>query len=429
MIKNIKLWKLIDYMVWSLPLAAMLLSFYLIFDYYASRDINLRIVFKDASSIEPQKTQLVYKGIVVGVVEGVQLDAKSHGVVVRASLDREANDLAADGTRFKIVQPKVGFSGISGLETLLKGSYIKIEKGNTDQGLKQKIKTEFAGITTDEEDEMHDATAYVLRASNGKGLNVGMPIEFKGVKIGSVVSIDFEGLTKQGVFNYQDILVKIGIDNKYTDIINAESRFWKRPAVNARLDVSGMNFEISSLEALLKGGILVESSNSNAEAAPAGHQFALHEKMPAKRSSEAEVKVFQLITNDAESLQKNDPVFYRGIKTGAIQDVHLKDDGRAVVRVRVNAQHKHLVKANSVFWRKSAVDSKLGWSGLSLRVSSLESLVRGGINFATPSKLGAEVQDGFSFALNDREPEEDWKNWKPQFPQKVHTTDLSLRYE
>ena len=418
-----------DYVVWSLPLAAMTLSFYLIIDYYASRDINLQIVFRDASSIEPQKTQLIYKGIVVGVVEGVQLDTKSHGVIVRASLDREAKYLAAEGTRFKIIQPKVGFSGISGLETLLKGSYIKIEKGNTaEQAVKQKIKTQFSGITTDEEDEMHDATAFVLRAKNGKGLNVGMPIEYKGVKIGSVVAIDFEGLTIDGVYNYQDILVKVGIENKYADIINEQSSFWKRPAVNARVDLNGMNFEISSLEALFKGGILVETPNPDADPVLGGHEFSLHDKMPTKKYAEAS-KIFQLVTNDAESLQKNDPVFYRGIKTGSIQDVILKNDGRAVVRLRMDSQHKHLVRANTIFWRKSAVDSKLGWSGLSLRVSSLESLVRGGINFATPTNFGAEVEEGYSFTLQDNEPEGDWKNWKPQFPPKAKPTNLSYLYE
>lgn len=118
MIKHIKFWKLIDYVVWSLPLAALTLSVYLVVDYYSQRDIQLKIYFTDAASIEPQKTQLVYKGIVVGLVEGVQLDPKNHGVIVRATLDREAKYLATAGTRFKIVQPKVGFSGISGLETL-----------------------------------------------------------------------------------------------------------------------------------------------------------------------------------------------------------------------------------------------------------------------------------------------------------------------
>ncbi len=429
-LKNFKVWKLVDYLIWSLPLAAMTLSLYLIIDYYASRDIDIHIVFNDASSIEPLKTQLIYKGIVVGVVDGVRLDAKSNNVVVRANLDHEAKELAAEGTRFKIIQPKVGFSGISGLETLLKGSYIRIEKGTVEAKNIKKIKKTFVGTTTDDEDT-RDAKSFTLRAQDGRALSVGMPIEFKGVKIGSVVAVDFEGLGREGLNSDRDILVRIGIENKYAEIINDKSRFWRRPAVQVQAGINGLNFEVSSLEALMKGSILVDGSEERVEPAKSGQEFTLYDKRPAKKVSAAESKQFQLTTNDAESLQKNDPIFYRGVKTGKINGVELKADGSAVVRVEMDAKYQQLVKANSVFWRKSAVDSKLGWSGLSLRVSSLESLVKGGINFATPTKFGADVKSGVSFALRDDEPDGDWKNWKPNFPpqQKSIQTKISTRYD
>lgn len=277
---------------------------------------------------------------------------------------------------------------------------------------------------------MQDATPFVLEAKSGKGLNVGMPLEYKGVKIGSVVSIDFESLDSNKTFVDQNILVKVGVENKYTHMINQHTRFWMRPAVSARLDLQGMNVEVSSLEALLKGGLIVETSDMQAQPVAAGHRFRLHDKKPATNKNRENAKILYLSTNDAESVQKQDPIFYRGIKTGEIQSVRLSHDGSAVIEARIDEKFKHLVKQKTVFWKKPAVDSKFGWSGLSLKVSSLESLVRGGINFATPTDYGGDIKKGALFLLQDSEPQDEkWKDWKPVFPKTSTVQSLSSLYE
>jgi paraquat-inducible protein B len=59
------------------------------------------------------------------VVEAVALDSGLGHVNVRARLDKPAAGLAREGSEFWIVEPRVSIDQITGLNTLLSGSYIQ----------------------------------------------------------------------------------------------------------------------------------------------------------------------------------------------------------------------------------------------------------------------------------------------------------------
>jgi paraquat-inducible protein B len=70
------------------------------------------------------------------------------------------------------------------------------------------------------------------------------------------------------------------------------------------------------------------------------------------------------------------------------------------------------VRSNTVFYNASGVDLAVGLSGLALRAPSLESVLSGGVEFATPERPGTLVQNGTTFQL-EAQPPKGAAEWSP----------------
>jgi paraquat-inducible protein B len=118
----------------------------------------------------------------------------------------------------------------------------------------------------------------------------------------------------------------------------------------------------------------------------------------------------------ARSVNAGSPVLFRGVKVGHVLNWDLDPTGRSVdVHVAVYERYAHLVRANSRWWSVSGFGFDFGLvGGLSLRTSSLESLISGGVSFATPERPspGARAMNGQVFELVP-EAEKDWLEWSP----------------
>src|SRR5690606_27873095 len=102
------------------------------------------ISFQTAEGLEVGKTQLRYKDVVVGTVSGIRLSEDRSKVLVQADLIGDAASLARAGTRFWVVRPRLGVSGVSGLGTLLSGAYIAVDAPPVDE--QADSQTEFVGL-------------------------------------------------------------------------------------------------------------------------------------------------------------------------------------------------------------------------------------------------------------------------------------------
>jgi len=59
--------------------------------------------------------------------EKITFDKDGTGVIVMVRMDKKMIDYLNKDTKFWIVKPEVGFRGISGLDTLITGTYINID--------------------------------------------------------------------------------------------------------------------------------------------------------------------------------------------------------------------------------------------------------------------------------------------------------------
>jgi paraquat-inducible protein B len=118
-----------------------------------------------------------------------------------------------------------------------------------------------------------------------------------------------------------------------------------------------------------------------------------------------------------DSVQEHSPVFYRSLPVGEVTGYQLASDGRAVmIRARVRQEYAPLVRENSVFWNAGGLDIHVGlFKGAEVSAASAQSLLGGGIEFATPSNPGAPAAKDEVFELNEKAKDE-WKNWAPSIP-------------
>ena len=118
--------------IWIVPIVAAALGVWLVVQYYASLGPLATVSFETASGVTAGKTTVQRRSVQIGVVETVRLSEDHNEVIMDLRIDADAEDLLREDTRFWIVRPRVGGGGISGLGTIVTGSYIEIDPGTSD---------------------------------------------------------------------------------------------------------------------------------------------------------------------------------------------------------------------------------------------------------------------------------------------------------
>ena len=98
---------------------------------YLSKGPTITIFFRAAEGIEPGKTFVKYKDVEIGKVTAVDLSDDYSKIEVTAKIEKHAEGLIVDDSKFWVVQPRVTLSGVSGIGTLLSGNYIGIDPGKS----------------------------------------------------------------------------------------------------------------------------------------------------------------------------------------------------------------------------------------------------------------------------------------------------------
>ena len=113
---------------------------------------------------------------IVGTVQSIELTPDMSHAIVHARMSRAASSHLTENTRFAIIAPRLGVSGISGLSTIVSGSYIAMYPGRPGPA-----RTEFVGL--DEPPVLPPDTpgrAFILRATDLGSLTRGSPISYRG---------------------------------------------------------------------------------------------------------------------------------------------------------------------------------------------------------------------------------------------------------
>jgi len=112
--------------IWLVPLLALIIALWLASQYYAKIGPTIKISFKSNAGLIANQSQIKLRDVTVGMVTQISLAEDGNGVVVKAQMNKEVASYLNHKAKLWIVHPDVGSHGVSGLDTLLSGSYIEL---------------------------------------------------------------------------------------------------------------------------------------------------------------------------------------------------------------------------------------------------------------------------------------------------------------
>ncbi|WP_048992382.1 intermembrane transport protein PqiB, partial [Burkholderia cenocepacia] len=306
-------------LVWLVPLIAALIGIGLVIKSVRERGPEITISFHSAEGLEPGKTQVKYKDVEIGMVKTIKLSKDLSRVLVQVQLKKEAEDFAVQGSRFWIVRPRVGATGVSGLGTLLSGAYIGVDAGHGQDTL-----TDFTGLETPPAvTGDQKGTQYVLRGDSLGSVDIGSPVYYRRVQVGQVVGFS---LDKDGT----GVTFNVFVNAPYDQYVGLNSRWWQASGVDLRLDSSGLKLNTQSLATVILGGIAFQTppNQGSGATAPNNTTFRLgSDEGDAMRDPDGQP--LQVVMNFSQSLRGlavGAPVDFRGIVLGEVTNIGIDFD-------------------------------------------------------------------------------------------------------
>lgn len=306
-------------LVWLIPLLAAVIGGWIAIHSILDHGPTITLNLVDAEGIEVGKTKVRYKSVDVGNVKSVMLAPDHHTVVLSLDMAKFSEPFLVEGTRFWVVRPRLGATGVSGLNTLLSGAYISMDAGETSKPARKFIGLEVPPVVSRD----IAGRQYSLETNDMGSLSVGAPIYFHHIQVGQVTSVilkpDGHGLT-----------LSIFVNSPYVQFVSEDSRFWQASGIDLEFDSSGVHLQTESLTTILAGGIAFETPSNSSEKLPAANNSSFNlapNRNAAMKSPDRLVETRILYFDESlRGLQIGSAVDFRGIEIGEVAAINVEYD-------------------------------------------------------------------------------------------------------
>lgn len=342
----------------------------------AQAGIRVKLKLSDFEGLQAGRTPVMYKGIQVGNLKTLKVDPDLSSATAELALDPLAEDYLVEGTQFWVVKPSISLAGITGLEALVKGNYIAVRPG--DRG--SPPRRDFVARAKAPPLDLRSPGLHLVLFSDTLGsLDVGSPILYKQVKVGSIQSYQFSRDQKQ-------VVLGVHIEKEYENLVNASTRFWNVSGITLTGGLSGIEVKSESLQSLMAGGISFETPLTKAplqKRIPTFRLFASRD-LAAQRGTEITIRV-----DRADGLRPGTAIRFKGLDVGKIESVDLTSDLQAVMlTARITEVPDKIARAGTEFW---VVKPEVGL----IKTSNLETLVTGQYLEVLPASKSTGPQKSF----------------------------------
>ena len=360
-------------LVWIVPLVALLVGAALLVRTLLAVGPRIEIEFRNAESLEPGKTEVRYKEVVIGRVESVTLRDDRTRVIATVQLDRSAAPIAVQDTGFWVVRPRVALAGVSGLGTLLSGAYIGVDAGTMTQTRKQFIGLEVPPFVLRGE----PGRSFVLRAPNLGSLDVGSPVLYRRAPVGRVVGFTL-------LPDEDELSVKVFIESPYDRLVTAQSRFWNASGVDLSVSASGLTLNTQSVATVIAGGVAFEQAPDSLKSTPAAANSAFTlfgDRRSAMAPPDGAAQSLRMVfEGSVRGLAAGAPVDFLGVEIGNVREIALQSETsgqRFPVLVTADIYPQRLGKARGN--AQGTADSAGKPSELQANLALLQRLVNSGL--------------------------------------------------
>ena len=393
-------------LIWLVPLVAVLIGGWLAVQSILEKGPTITISFVTGEGLEAAKTKIKFKNVDIGVIKSVVVSPDHKRVVASAEMSRDASSMLVNDTRFWVVRPRISGGTVSGLGTLLSGSFVGV-----DIGSKTSARRDFVGL---ESPPVFAAGVpgreFVLKSDDLGSLDIGSPVFFRRLQVGQVTSYvldpDGKGMT-----------LHIFVNAPYDKYVKEGVRFWHASGIDVSLETSGVKINTESLVSILIGGLAFESPPdmlANTEAAAQSEFELFRDRDEAMKRHDNIVDTYVLnFTESVRGLLVGAPVDFRGIVVGEVAAIYtlydpVKKEFSIPVEVRIFPER---------FTSRYASGAK-GGRVTTDRKAFIEYLVAHGLRaqLKTASLLTGQLYVAVDFFPAAPKATVDWSTTLPQLP-------------
>ncbi|WP_200550656.1 PqiB family protein [Kosakonia sp. LAM2021] len=211
-----------------------------------------------------------YLGIDIGQIQDLQLITDKNEVQASAVLYPEyVQTFARAGSRFSVITPQISAAGVEHLDTLLQ-PYINVEPGRGDA--RRDFEISEATIT---DSRYLDGLNIVVEAPEAGSINIGTPVLFRGIEVGTVTGMMLGTLSDR-------VMIGMRISKRYQHLVRNNSVFWLASGYSLDFGLVGGVVKTGTFNQFIRGGIAFATPPETplAPKAQPGKHFLLLESEP-----------------------------------------------------------------------------------------------------------------------------------------------------
>ena len=257
--------------VWTLPILAIALSAWLLYKSFMEAGIEIEVYFDDATGIVPGKTQVISKGIPLGLVKSMSPDLERNKVRSVIRMDRVTEPYLVEDAKFWVVTAEVSANRITGLDTILSGSYIGVQRGKSSTPSRVFTALPKAPPIPGNAPGLH----IMLKSDALRSIQAGSGIYYRNIKIGSVKSYELA--------ESNEVEIACFVEEQFAHLVKTGSRFYDASGVTLSGKIPNIKLRMESLASLFTGGIVVGTPEAlqDTPSAKNGDTFTLFEDFEA----------------------------------------------------------------------------------------------------------------------------------------------------
>lgn len=303
--------------IWIVPVVAMLIGLWLLYDNYTKAGKQITLSLTNAEGIEAGKTRIKVHSVDIGLVEQVTLSEDLTHIEVLARITPKAEPMLVKDTQLWVVKPRIGFEGISGLNTVISGAYIQLQPGKSLEETDQFTVLDQPPISLNGAQGVH----VNLVGKVGNALRVGDPVSYQGLRVGRVVSAVFDPKQRQ-------MQHEVFIEHPYDVLVTQNTRFWTTVGIDVKLDAEGFKASIPTVESLIAGGVsfghMDDRPMGNPVKSEASFELFANEEAARQQTYDQYLEYVLLVDDTVRGLTKGAPVEFRGLRVGTVMSVPWK---------------------------------------------------------------------------------------------------------
>ncbi len=304
--------------IWLVPFIAMTIALWLAYQYYSKIGPTIEINFKENAGLIANQSQLKLRNVNIGMVTKISLSKDGEGVTVQVKVNKEVSKYLNEKAKFWIVHADVGSHGVSGLDTILSGSYIEL------YGVKEKKrKLKFVGLDKPYIDKDAAGKYYILSAPNSNNIVEGSHVYYRMIEVGRVERVAISPDGKKVNFT-------IFVKEKYVPFINYESQFYTNSSFSLDFSKGKLDMNIASVSQLVHGGISIytplQSIGKEHNRTKQRHVFTLYKSLSEMKAKHLRQNFDDIVyafkfSETTNKLEIGSPVEFNGFQVGYVTDI------------------------------------------------------------------------------------------------------------